>query len=249
MSLEFWSLPRVIDCCPNPPRVRGEPSPSALGFVGLKPGSATAPAKMEKVCLFWSGREFLKILILKKKSNNNRTTSICQKHIIRCQYIYIYMSLRCILKWFNIFISNLQRKKLELHGFPNHPSFGLPEAWVLWPETAPPPPLAPEPGRPLLLCPTPVGASAGELPWVWGKVCLENSYLLGCVFENMAAHVTSLSQESGRKLWKHHGNSAIIGYTFCDFEPLETQTLFLILRVKKPSCIFHIFMGSSTFYI
>lgn len=48
LSLEFWSLPRVIDCCPNPPRVRGEPSPSALGFVGLKPGSATAPAKMEK---------------------------------------------------------------------------------------------------------------------------------------------------------------------------------------------------------
>lgn len=38
-----------------------------------------------------------------------------------------------------------------------------------------------------------------------------------------------------RKLWKHYGNSAIIGDTFCDFEPLETQTLFLILRLKKPS--------------
>ena len=173
----------------------------------------------------------------------SNTISICEKHIIRCQY----MSLRCILKWFNTFISHLQRKKLRrVARFPKPPSLCLPEAWGLWPETAPLPPLAPERGRPLLLCPDSCGSVSwrtslrlgGSLPWkflyffCW--VCLKWR-----IWPPMSLLLAKNQEvKTPRKLWKHHGNSAIIGDTFCDFEPLETQTLFLILRLKKPSCIY-----------
>ena len=122
LSLEFWCLPRVVDCCPNPPRVRGEPSPSALGFVGLKPGSATAPAKMENVWFCFEAEGNFWRFWFEKKSNKCRTTSICQKHIIRCQYIYIYVSKMYLEMIFYTFISNLQSKKLRrVARFPQPP--------------------------------------------------------------------------------------------------------------------------------